>query len=50
MERLAPWEVLQHFLDLADTKSWGPSPHMEQALQIVRASTCLLEELSHTGW
>lgn len=49
MESLAPWDVLQHSLDLAATESRGPSLHMEQAPQIVRASTCPLEEPSCTG-
>lgn len=49
MESPAPWDVLQHSLDLAPTESQGLSPHMEQTLQVVRASTCLLEAPSHTG-
>lgn len=49
MESLALRDVLQHSLDLAATESQSPSPHMEQALEMVRASTCLLGEPPHTG-
>lgn len=50
MEGPAPWGVLRYSLGVAARESPGPSPHGEEALRAVRASTCLVTERTPAGW